>query len=82
MVLDINQRSFSLAHPASAAVIPGASRPERIAEDHAAFAAVIPVDFWHELRDHRLVASNAPLPIDGNESVERGLLTVVSGDRL
>jgi D-threo-aldose 1-dehydrogenase len=27
---------FSLAHPASAAVIPGASRPEPIAEDHAA----------------------------------------------
>jgi len=73
---------FSLAHPASAAVIPGASRPERIAEDHAALAAVIPADFWHELREHRLVAPNAPLPIDGNESVERGLLTVVSGDRL
>jgi len=56
---------FSLAHPASAAVIPGASRPERIAEDHAALAAVIPADFWHELREHRLVATNAPLPIDG-----------------
>src|SRR5215469_10000999 len=27
---------FSLAHPASAAVIPGASKPERILEDHAA----------------------------------------------
>src|SRR5262249_6894048 len=35
---------FSLAHPASAAVIPGASRPERIAEDHAALAAIIPGD--------------------------------------
>jgi D-threo-aldose 1-dehydrogenase len=27
---------FSLAHPATAAVIPGASKPERIAEDYAA----------------------------------------------
>jgi len=27
---------FSLAHPASAAIIPGASKPERIAEDHVA----------------------------------------------
>ncbi len=54
---------FSLAHPASAAVIPGASRPERIAEDHAALAAIIPDDFWHELREQRLVAPNAPLPI-------------------
>jgi len=55
---------FSLAHPASAAVIPGASRPERIVEDHAALNATIPADFWRELRDQRLVAPNAPLPID------------------
>jgi D-threo-aldose 1-dehydrogenase len=55
---------FALAHPASAAVIPGASRPERIAEDHAALTAVIPAAFWHELREQKLVAANAPLPID------------------
>ena len=55
---------FSLAHPASAAVIPGASKPERIAEDHAALKAKIPDDFWHELRKQALVAPNAPLPID------------------
>ncbi|WP_213806143.1 aldo/keto reductase [Granulicella sp. dw_53] len=55
---------FSLAHPASAAVIPGASRPERIIEDHAALKATIPDDFWHELRKQGLVAANAPLPID------------------
>jgi D-threo-aldose 1-dehydrogenase len=55
---------FSLAHPASAAVIPGASRPERIAEDRAAFGAVIPDDFWRELREQELVAACAPLPID------------------
>jgi D-threo-aldose 1-dehydrogenase len=55
---------FSLAHPASAAVIPGASRPERIAEDRAAFGAVIPDDFWRELREQKLVAACAPLPID------------------
>jgi D-threo-aldose 1-dehydrogenase len=55
---------FSLAHPASAAVIPGASRPERIAEDHAALTATIPGDFWRELRAQGLVAADAPLPID------------------
>ena len=55
---------FALAHPAVAAVIPGASRPERIAEDHAALKAVIPDDFWHELRKQSLVASTAPLLID------------------
>ncbi|MBV8216748.1 MAG: aldo/keto reductase, partial [Verrucomicrobia bacterium] len=55
---------FALAHPAVAAVIPGASRPERIAEDHAALKAAIPDDFWRELRKQSLVASTAPLPID------------------
>jgi D-threo-aldose 1-dehydrogenase len=55
---------FSLAHPAVAAVIPGASRPERIAEDHAALKASIPDDFWLELRKQRLVAPTAPLPTD------------------
>jgi D-threo-aldose 1-dehydrogenase len=55
---------FSLAHPAVAAVIPGASRPERIAEDHAALTAKIPDDFWFEMRKRGLVAATAPLPID------------------
>jgi D-threo-aldose 1-dehydrogenase len=55
---------FSLAHPATAAVIPGASRVERIAEDYAALNTTISDDFWHEMRDQRLVAANAPLPID------------------
>ena len=59
---------FSLAHPASAAVIPGASRPERIAEDHAALKATIPDDFWREMRRQALVAIDAPLPIDREQN--------------
>jgi D-threo-aldose 1-dehydrogenase len=55
---------FSLAHPASAAIIPGASKPERIAEDIAALKVKVPGEFWYELRKQGLVASNAPLPID------------------
>jgi D-threo-aldose 1-dehydrogenase len=55
---------FSLAHPASAAVIPGATKPERIKEDHAALKATIPDEFWHDMRKQGLVAPNAPLPID------------------
>ncbi|WP_108126943.1 aldo/keto reductase [Saccharospirillum mangrovi] len=54
---------FSLAHPAVAAVIPGASKPERIAEDRAALDAVIPADFWRDLRQAGLVSELAPLPI-------------------
>ncbi|MBW9114601.1 aldo/keto reductase [Rhizobium cauense] len=55
---------FCLAHPASAAVIPGASKPERIAEDHAALKTPVPPEFWQELRRERLVSPEAPLPID------------------
>jgi D-threo-aldose 1-dehydrogenase len=55
---------FSLAHPASAAVIPGASKPERIKEDHAALKAKIPDDFWRDVRAQQLVSPEAPLPID------------------
>lgn len=56
---------FSLANPAVAAVIPGASRPERITEDQAALKEVIPAAFWQELRDQKLIAPNAPVPVQG-----------------
>ncbi|MFL9825786.1 aldo/keto reductase [Rhodoplanes sp. SY1] len=55
---------FSLAHPAVVAVIPGASRPSRIAEDRAALAETVPADFWRALREAKLVDPAAPLPID------------------
>lgn len=53
---------FSLANPAVAAVIPGASRPSRIAEDSAALNEVVPTEFWLELRRAGLVNPLAPLP--------------------
>jgi D-threo-aldose 1-dehydrogenase len=53
---------FALANPAVAAVIPGASRPERIAEDSAAIAEKVPVAFWQDLREAGLVDPAAPLP--------------------
>ncbi len=55
---------FVLANPAVAAVIPGASRPERIVEDMAALDALIPAAFWHDMRVQKLVALDAPLPVD------------------
>ncbi len=54
---------FSLANPAVAAVIPGASKPNRIAEDRAALDEVVPGDFWRELRKADLVNAEAPLPV-------------------
>jgi len=56
---------FALAHPAVAAVIPGASRPGRIAEDRAALNERVPADFWRALRSQGLVHPDAPLPIAG-----------------
>ncbi|MDI3403873.1 aldo/keto reductase [Streptomyces cavernicola] len=53
---------FSLAHPAAAAVIPGATRPSRIAEDTAALNEKIPAAFWTGLRAAGLVSPAAPLP--------------------
>jgi D-threo-aldose 1-dehydrogenase len=53
---------FALANPAVAAVIPGASRPERIAEDRAALEEKVPADFWRGLRQAGLVNPAAPLP--------------------
>jgi D-threo-aldose 1-dehydrogenase len=53
---------FALANPAVAAVIPGASRPGRIAEDRAALEEAIPAAFWQDLRQAGLVNAEAPLP--------------------
>ncbi|MGC4051242.1 MAG: aldo/keto reductase [Paludibaculum sp.] len=63
---------FSLAHPSVAAVIPGASKPSRIQEDQEALKAVIPDDFWAELRKRGLVAPDAPLPLDKTEGASHG----------
>ncbi|WP_370416550.1 aldo/keto reductase [Streptomyces fradiae] len=53
---------FSLAHPVAAAVIPGATRPSRIAEDTAALNETVPAAFWTDLRAAGLVSPAAPLP--------------------
>lgn len=53
---------FALANPAVAAVIPGASRPQRIAEDRAAVAEIVPAALWQDLRAAGLVNPAAPLP--------------------
>jgi D-threo-aldose 1-dehydrogenase len=58
---------FALANPAVAAVIPGASRPERILEDHAALNENVPAAFWQEMREQKLVSNDAPLPDDTKE---------------
>jgi D-threo-aldose 1-dehydrogenase len=53
---------FALANPLVAAVIPGASRPSRIAEDVEAFHATVPDEFWLAMREHGFISPAAPLP--------------------
>lgn len=54
---------FALANPVVAAVIPGASRPGRIAEDRAALEEVVPAAFWRDLRAAGVIDPAAVLPI-------------------
>ncbi|WP_351231560.1 aldo/keto reductase [Streptomyces sp. NPDC002133] len=53
---------FSLAHPAIAAAVPGATRPSRITEDVAALDETVPAAFWTALRTQGLIAKDAPVP--------------------
>ncbi|WP_082233072.1 aldo/keto reductase [Halobacillus massiliensis] len=54
---------FTLAHPAVAAAIPGGSRPERIKEDQDALKEDIPASFWQEMREQKIIALEAPTPV-------------------
>ena len=53
---------FPLAHPAVAAVIPGARSPEEVDENVRMFEFEIPADFWAELRKEGLIPDAAPTP--------------------
>lgn len=53
---------FPLAHPAVAAVIPGARSPEEVDENVAMAEFEIPSDFWAELRQEGLIPDGAPTP--------------------
>lgn len=53
---------FPLAHPAVAAVIPGARSPGEVDENVRMFEVDIPEDFWSELREEGLIPDAAPTP--------------------
>ena len=53
---------FPLAHPAVAAVIPGARSPEEVEENVAMASFEISGDFWAELRAEGLIPDAAPTP--------------------
>ncbi len=53
---------FPLGSPAVASVIPGASRPDHVARNVAAFRHPIPADLWAELKRDGLLRVDAPVP--------------------
>ena len=53
---------FPLAHPAVAAIIPGAARPEEITANLASFAKPIPDGFWSDLKAKGLIDADSPVP--------------------
>ncbi|BBP74839.1 aldo/keto reductase [Pseudomonas sp. Ost2] len=55
---------FVLANPLVAAVIPGASRPSRIAEDARSIEAVIAPQFWQAMKAQGFICANAPTPAE------------------
>ncbi len=54
--------AFPLAHPAVAAIIPGAAKPEEITANLAAFAKPIPGAFWSDLKAKGLIDADSPVP--------------------
>jgi D-threo-aldose 1-dehydrogenase len=53
---------FSAAHPAVAAVIPGAKRPDRIPQNVELMKASIPADLWTDLEREGLLPPEAHTP--------------------
>jgi D-threo-aldose 1-dehydrogenase len=53
---------FPLAHPAVAAVIPGARSVAELEENFRLIRQPIPADFWAELRQEKIIPPEAPTP--------------------
>jgi D-threo-aldose 1-dehydrogenase len=51
-----------LAHPVVRAVIPGADTPERMRRNIAHMREAIPIDFWQDLKEEKLIRVDAPIP--------------------
>ena len=53
---------FPLAHPAVAAIIPGAAKPQELVANIASVDAPIPSQFWENLKSEGLIDHDAPVP--------------------
>lgn len=53
---------FPMAHPAAAAIIPGARSAAEVEENFQLLSTAIPDEFWEELRHLNLLPPEAPVP--------------------
>jgi len=60
--LPVAALQFVLAHPAVAAVIPGAARASEVEDNVASLAVAIPAGFWSDLKSEGLIDKDAPVP--------------------
>lgn len=56
---------FPLAHPAVAAIIPGAAKHEEVTANVASMGKSIPGAFWADLKSQGLIDMEAPVPASG-----------------
>ncbi|MGI1660646.1 aldo/keto reductase [Palleronia sp. KMU-117] len=56
---------FPLAHPAVVSIIPGAARPEEVAQNVRHLATTVPQAFWSDLKAQGLLNPDAPVPGGG-----------------
>ncbi|MEP7085460.1 MAG: aldo/keto reductase [Betaproteobacteria bacterium] len=55
---------FPLAHPAIASVVTGMREPAEATVNLAHMRAPIPEAFWREMKDERMIAAEAPVPLN------------------
>lgn len=55
---------FCAAHPAVAAVIPGARNSQQSRENQESMKARVPAAFWQQLKAEKLIAAHAPVPTE------------------
>ena len=53
---------FPLAHPAVAAVIPGAATPDQVVQNVDLIRTEIPAGMWSEMKAEGLIPADAPTP--------------------
>jgi D-threo-aldose 1-dehydrogenase len=55
---------FPTHHPAVVSVVVGADHPDQVDRNVAAFKTPIPCALWHDLKEHKLIRQDAPIPGD------------------